>query len=300
MTREASYERLRMSPTLGPTAGAGGEALRDPSLLSTLVSTVAGTPPRSALLAAWGNAWLAGDASLPELVEHVTAHDDVHTVSGLAPLGLPLEGAVARLRAAGVQRLRLVLPAPGDAVGLPGPGPFTAAALTASEGVLALREDGSGTGLVPALESHGSPFDGTVTTVTWTAHDVQVPGPDPGPFLHDAEHDLRRGVVACAAALRDLDFARWRPEVAGSLTDLRREARSGIDEDELPGGYPQRARQLLVQARQLAGVLQLAGQDNGGAVDTREAAAREHALRELGRLVRRARVAGYNAYGLST
>ena len=197
-----------------------------------------------------------------------------------------------------VQSLRLVLPAPGDAVGLPGPGPFTTAALTASEGVLALRADGTGTGLVPSLEHHGSPFDGTVTTVTWTAYDVVVPGPDPGPFLHDAEHDLRRGVVECVSALRDLDVARWRPEVAEALTALRRQARGGIDEDELPGGYPQRARQLLVQARQLAGVLQLAGQDTGGAVDTREASGRERALRELGRLVRRARVAGYNAYGL--
>ncbi len=54
-----------------------------------------------------------------------------------------------------------------------------------------------------------------------------------------------------------------------------------------------------MQARQLAGVLSLAGQDVGGAVDTREAAAREQALRELARLVRRAHVAAYNAYGLA-
>jgi hypothetical protein len=142
-----------------------------------------GTPPRSALLAAWGNAWLAGDAGLPELVGRVTAHDDAHTVVGLTADDLPLERAVARLRAAGVERLRLVLPAPGDAVGLPGPGPFSRAALTASEGVLAMRPGGTGTGLVPTLQSHGSAFDGTVTTVTWTAYDVVVAGPDPGPFL---------------------------------------------------------------------------------------------------------------------
>jgi hypothetical protein len=261
------------------------------------VSTAAAAPPRSALLAAWGNAWLAGDTALPELVERVTAYDDEHRVVGLGPDDLPLERAVARLRAAGVVRLRVVLPAPGDAVGLPGPGPFTRAALIASEGVLALRADGTGTGLVPALTSHGSAFDGTVTTVAWTAHDVIVAGPDPGPYLHDAEHDLRRGIVECASTLRDLDVARWRPDVAAALQDLRRQARAGIDEDELPGGYPQRARQLLVQARQLAGVLQLAGQDLGGAVDTHEAADREQALRELARVVRRAHVAAYNAYG---
>ena len=261
------------------------------------MSSVAGASPRSALLAAWGNAWLAGDTGLPELVQRVSAYDDEHRVVGLAADDLPLERAMARLRAAGVVRLRVVLPAPGDALGLPGPGAFTAAALTAREGVLALRADGTGTGLVPTLESHGSPFDGTVTTVTWSASDVAVAGPEPGPFLHDAEHDLRRGVLECAGALRDLDVARWRPDVAGALQDLRRQARHGLDDDELPGGYPPRARQLLVQARQLAGVLQLATQDAGGAVDTRETAAREAALRELARVVRRAHVAAYNAYG---
>lgn len=261
------------------------------------MSILAATPPRSALLAAWGNAWLAGDVSLPELVTRVCGYDDSHVVQGLELQGLPLDRAVARLRAAGVERLRLVLPAPGDALGLPLPGPFTGAALAAGEGVLALRPDGSGSGLVPSLHPHGSAAEGTAMTVTWTAYVVSRPGPDPGPFLHDAEHDLRRGVVECAAALRDLDVGRWRPDVAGPLDDLRRQARSGLDEDELPRGYPQRARQLLTSTRQLAGVLQLAGQDSGGALDTRESAGREKALRELARLVRRARVAAYNAYG---
>ena len=265
------------------------------------------TPPRSALLAAWGAAWLAGEASLPELVERVCAHDDLHTVdlrlvdqrpgAGMAADVLPLDRAVARLRAAGCTRLRVVLPAPGDLVGLPGPGEFTRAAVEASEGVLFLRPDGEGTGLVPALTSHGSPFDGTVTTVRWTAYEVVAAGPDPGPFLHDAEHDLRRGVVEVAAALRDLDVARWRPEVADALADLRRQARNGIDTDELPGSYPTRARELLVRARQLGAVVQLALEDTGGAVDTREAVERERALRALGGLVRRARIAAYNAYG---
>ena len=261
---------------------------------------VAGVPPRSALLAAWGSAWLAGDASLPDLVDRVTAHDDLHTVTGLGLDDLPLERAVGRLRADGVARLRVVLPAPGDPLGLPGPGPFTAAALEAGEGVVAVRPDGTGHGLVPTLTAHGSALDGTVTTVRWTVHPVTVTAPDPGPYLHDAEHDLRRGVVEVAAALRDLDVARWNPDVADALRDLRSQARAGIDEDELPGGYPPRARDLLVRARQLAGVVQLAGQDSGGAVDTHEASARERQLRELARLVRRARVAAYNAYGEPT
>lgn len=253
--------------------------------------------PRSALLAAWANAWLAGEAALPEVVGRVTSADDLHTVTGLWVDDLPLEQALGRLRADGVTRLRVVLPAPGDVVGLPGPGPFTAAAVTAAEGVLALRPDGSGTGLVPAVTAHGSEFDGTVTTVLWTAHAIEVGGPDPGPFLHDAEHDLRRGLAECVEVLGALDVARWRPEIAGDLQALRDEARRGLHDDELPGGYPPRARQVLAQARQLAGVLQLAGQDTGGAVDTHETAQREQALRRLADLVRRARVAAYNAHG---
>jgi hypothetical protein len=257
-----------------------------------------GTPPRSALLAGWGNAWLAGDVGLSEFVERVAAMDDDHTVTGLWVDDLALEQAAGRLRADGVTRLRLVLPAPGDVVGLPGPGPFTTASLGASEGVIALREDGSGTGLVPAITAHGSAFDGTVTTVMWTAYDVSSVGPDPGPYLHDAEHDLRRGLVECVELLRGLDVARWRPELAEALQDLRSQARRGIDDDELPGSYSIRARQLLVQARQLAGVLSLATVDAGGAVNTRETIAREQALRGLERLVRRARIAAYNSYGI--
>jgi len=261
------------------------------------VPAACAAPPRSALLAAWGSAWLAGDAGLAELAQRVTVHDDLHAVSGLALDDLDLAGGVARLRAAGASELRVVLPAPGDPLGLPGPGPFTSAALEAGEGVVALRPDGTGTGLVPAVSAHGSALDGTVTTVRWTAFDVAYSGPYCGPFLHDAEHDLRRGVVEVAATLRDLDVARWRPDLAEALRALRSEARAGIDDDELPGGYPVRARELLVRARQLAGVVALAGSNTGGAVDTRETDAREAALRELARLVRRARVAAYNCYG---
>ncbi|MDP9181548.1 MAG: hypothetical protein M3P04_02070 [Actinomycetota bacterium] len=253
-------------------------------------------PPRSALLACWTTAWLAGEVGLPELTSRVTAYDDSHVVAGLWVDDLDLEQAVGRLRAEGVQRVRLVLPAPGDPLGLPGPGPFTQAALLAGEGVLALRADGRGHGLVPALQSHGSALDGTVTTVTWQAYDVTDPGVDQGPYLHEAEHDLRVGVMEAAKALTDLDVARWDPDVADALDDLRRAQRRGITDDELPGSWPTRARDVLVRTRALATLVQLADQSLGGAIDTREAEARAAVLRDLARVVRRARVAAYNAH----
>ncbi len=252
-------------------------------------------PPRSALLACWLTAWLSGEASLPELVARATALDDGHLVAGLWVDDLDLEQAAGRLRAEGVRRVRVVLPVPGDPLGLPGPGPFTAAALAAGEGVLALRADGSGTGLVPQLISHGTELDGTVTTVTWQCWPVTVTAPDPGPFLHEAEHDLRLGVVEAARSLAELDVARWSPDVADALMDLRSAARRGLDDDELPRSWPPRAREVLVRTRQLAALLSLAQRDVGGAVDARQAEERDRVLRDLARVVRRARVAAYNS-----
>ena len=254
-------------------------------------------PPRSALLACWTTAWLAGEVGLAEVVEKVTAYDEAQRVAGLWVDDLDLEQALGRLRAEGVTRVRLVLPAPGDPLGLPGPGPFTQAALLAGEGVLALHDDGSGWGLVPTITSHGSALDGTVTTVGWQATPVTMPGPDQGPFLHEAEHDLRVGLSEATQALVDLDVARWDPDVADALMDLRKAQRRGMTDDELPGSWPPRARDLLVRTRALSALVQLADASTGGAVDAREAAARAGVLRELARVVRRARVAAYNAHG---
>jgi hypothetical protein len=259
------------------------------------VST-APVPPRSALLACWTTAWLAGEVGLPEVVARSTAYDESHLISGLWVDDLDLEQALGRLRAEGVVRVRLVLPAPGDPLGLPGPGPFTQAALVAGEGVLALRADGAGYGLVPTLNSHGSPFDGTVTTVSWHAYSVTTDGPDPGPFLHEAEHDLRVGVMEAARALTEMDVARWDPDVAEALDDLRRAQRRGITDDELPGSWPARARDVLVRTRALATLVQLADRSEGGTVSAYEAEQRAAVLRDLARVVRRARVAAYNAH----
>jgi hypothetical protein len=94
----------------------------------------------------------------------------------------------------------------------------------------------------------------------------------------------------------DLDVARWDPDVADALDDLRRAQRRGISDDELPGSWPTRARDVLVRTRALATLVQLADKSTGGAIDTREAEARAAVLRNLARVVRRARVAAYNAH----
>jgi len=259
------------------------------------VSATLTPAPRSALLSCWTRAWLSGEASLPEVVARVTGHDDLHLVADLWIDDLELDQAVGRLRADGIDRLRVVLPAPGDPLGLPGPGQFTKEAMLAGEGVLALKADGTGYGLVPSITSHGSDLDGTVTSVRWSAYPVEISGPDQGPFLHEAEHDLRRGLVEATQALVDLDVARWNPDIGNALDDLRQARRRAPEEDDLPDGWSARARQVLTQAGYISRILTLVGNDIGGAVDSHEAEARSKVLRDLARVVRRARVAAFNA-----
>ncbi|HEX5494630.1 MAG TPA: hypothetical protein VFX70_08680 [Mycobacteriales bacterium] len=267
---------------------------------------------RSGLLAAWGSAWLAGRVSYDDAVDAVTGADEPHRVVGLAaphlagsdgiadepaegpgdgPVGAPAEDPgvplgwlLTALRDRGSTAVRLVLPVPGDPRGLPGPGPFTSAAVTANEAVLV-----PGLGAVPALTRHGSAVGSAATSVRWTAYRVGEPTPDPL-SVAEAEHDLAAALREATAALVEVDAASWSPGGAPDADLVRRHA-----EPRLPPGWPARAVRLLVQADRLAGVLSLADADApGGAVTGAQARARDEALRPLRTAVRRARLAAYN------
>lgn len=248
---------------------------------------MAGVRVRSGVFAAWASAWLAGEAAYDDVVSRVTGGDEPHRVTGTlvgageAPLGWVLP--VLRERSpAGVSA---VLPVPGDPRGLPGPGPFTSAALAAGEAVV-----GRGIGLVPAVTEHGSALGSRATCVLWTAYEVGEPAPDPL-TVAEAEHELTAATRDAASALAALDVASWRPEVAGELARVRR----GVTPD-LPPGHDGRAVRLLAQADRLAAVLDLARADApGGSVTAVEARARDEALRPLATALRRARLAAYNA-----
>ena len=246
---------------------------------------------RSGVLAAWTSAWLAGEAAYDDVVARVTGDDEPHRVTGLpgsdgeTPLGeTPLGWALPVLRERSPEGVRAVLPEAGDPRGLPGPGPFTTAALAAGEAVV-----GRGIGLVPTITSHGSVSDSTCT-VLWTAYELSEPAADPL-TVPEAEHDLTTATREAASALAALDVASWRPEVADGLAKVRR----GVTPD-LPPGHDARAVRLLASADRLAAVLDLARADApGGAVNGTEARARDEALRPLATAVRRARQAAYNA-----
>jgi hypothetical protein len=230
-------------------------------------------------MAWWLSAGLRGDAGPDDVLDgvrrSVVGTDAAHDVAGLEgpehPGTLPLVLAIGRFRAAGARSAGLALPSPGDPVGLGGPRPFNVAALETGEAVLL---EGCGLGLVPHRAGAG---------VVW-----QVLPADRRPLvdLGEADRGLRAALTAVASALAALDVARWRPEVADELMNLRH--RPAYD---APPGTPPRAVELAGRGLQAMGIVELALEDQGGAVTALEAARREEALRPLDAAGRRALVA---------
>jgi hypothetical protein len=246
---------------------------------------------RSSRFVAWVRAWRAGLVPYDEVADEI-AGDEEHLVADApgAWTDLPLREALPAFSRLNADQIRLALPVPGDPRGLPGPGPFTGAALLAGEAVVA-----AGLGLVPELRTHTSGSGMTFETVLWRVFPLPLeavnrsaPGPDPA----EAEAELSLALAEATTALTRLDVAQWRPELAGALAALRRPD-CGTD---LPPGFDPRSRRLYARASVLDRVLALAEQTApGGAANGYEAQQRDAALRPLTMACRRALVAACNA-----
>lgn len=229
--------------------------------------------PVSVVLAWWGTAWLRGDA-VPDLVlDAVIGDDATHAVAGLPGEDgtVTLLGALAALRRSGATALGCALPAPGDPVGLGGPPSFNAAALDVGEAVVV---GGCELGLVPTRVG---------AAVVWEASPA---GRRPLPDVGEADRELRRALLESADALAALDVARWRPDVADELIDLRRPQPVAA-----APGVPARCLDLAGRGLQALTIVELALADDGGAVTAAEAEQRRAALQPLDRAGRRALVA---------
>lgn len=255
--------------------------------------------PRSAALAAWGSAVLTGAASIDDAVSTVQADDLPHEVD-LAAVGLEapvggLVGLIAALRRSGVTRLRVHLPVEGDLAGLPGPPEFNLAALDAGECVV--TQDGPPCGFVPVVTQHGHPdaddeLLDTATSVTWRGFAIR-------PLAHLTGHtdlsECRQSLLTTLAEASDdlerLDTVNWAADPAPGLDRLRRRSVSA----GMPPGTPPRAAQVLDLAWRVRAVVELARQDDGGAVNTWESTQRQQALRRLDVVSRHAVVAAVNA-----
>jgi hypothetical protein len=247
---------------------------------------------RSSRFVAWVRAWRAGLIPYDEVAEEIAGEEE-HVVADApgAWTDVPLREGLTAFSKLHPDEIRLVLPAPGDPRGLPGPGtPFTGAALVAGEGVIATH-----LGLVPEVHSHTSGSGDVFETVVWRCHPLPETtgqaGPDPVTTA-EAEGELALALAEATARLTRLDVAQWRPELASALATLRRQD-FGC---ELPPVYDPRARRLFARASVLDRVLALADHvAPGGAVNLHEARQRDEALRPLLTACRRALVAACNA-----
>ncbi|MFI8287178.1 hypothetical protein ACIF84_29545 [Streptomyces albidoflavus] len=251
------------------------------------------TEPRSGLLAAWGNALLAGLVSPDDAASAIVGEDARHRVVGLPdwpePAGLTL--ALGRLRSLGATGFRVALPVPGHPLGLSGPPEFNERAMAAEEAVVTV---GAGLGLVPEVAVAGPEGDVHVEVV-WHCLPVREAPPADVPSLGEAERELAQALREATEVLARLDVAGSGPVAEAALDAYRARAHAGA-KDALAPGYPQRAVRVLELADRVALLVELAGSSgHGGAVSAAEMAARAEALRPVERTARRAKVAAYGA-----
>jgi hypothetical protein len=255
-------------------------------------------PCPSATFTVWASAWLVGAAAPDDVLDALAPWADAHDVQAvdadtarlttLPPPEEPISSLTFLLaalrRAAGGHGVacpaRLVLPAPGDVRGLPGPGMFSSAAIAAGEGVLfAETGHGVGLGIVP------TPVADRV--LRWTVYSVAELGPPPEfVALSHAEHDLRDQVRQSASVLTSLGVARHRPGVREEIAAALRARPASL----WPAGMPPQALRVLQQADEVDAILAAASvEEPGGALSASAATARREALRPIETAVRVAR-----------
>jgi hypothetical protein len=247
-------------------------------------------PCPSATFTVWASAWLAGavapdnvlDALSPWAEAHdVQAADPVTArVTGLSAPGTPVSSMAFLLaalrRATPKSPGRLVLPAPGDVRGLPGPGVFSRQATAAGEGVVFPE---AGFGLVPTRVAEG--------VLRWTVYPLPENSPPPEHVpLAQAERDLREEVRRSASILTSLGVARHRPGVREEIAAALRARPASL----WPSGMPGHALRVLQHADEVEAILGAASMDEpGGALSASAASARRAALRPIETAVRVAR-----------
>lgn len=249
-------------------------------------------PPSAVLLGLWGTAALQGEVPVRRAVAASRGPDDVW-----APDGVELAGVLDRLRAARVTSLRVVLPAPGDPRGLPGPTGFSAVACQAGECVLAVDACPAGStatvALVPSVQRFGSDLE-PGRLVTWTEHRVEHRPALEVVSLAEADRDLRAGLLETTRQLEALDVATWRDDLAGHWADL---ASARLDARRLPVGLSPRAGRTLATGLRIRALVTFALEDEGGAVSGWEISRRRELLRELDGIARRAVAAAASSPG---
>jgi hypothetical protein len=246
------------------------------------------TARRSTRFVTWVRAWRSGLVPFDEVAGEIAA-DEEHLVTDSPGTwtDVPLPQALPAFTKLHPDEIRLVLPAPGDPRGLPGPGELTGAALVAGEAVMT-----PSFGVVPQVQRHVSGSGVEFETVLWRFFPVADYRPGFQLGAAEAEGELTVALGEATAQLTKLDIAQWKPELAGALQALRRPESTAT----LPPGFDPRARRLFARASVLDQVLALADLNApGAAVNGYEAQQRDAALRPLTNACRQALVAACNS-----
>ncbi|PZR52516.1 hypothetical protein DNL40_11575 [Xylanimonas oleitrophica] len=238
--------------------------------------------PRAAVLALW----LATDGAAPGVVVRcVQGDDEPHTVTGLPGFAGDSAGLkdLVETWTSGPREVCAPLPAPGDPSGVPAAA--SAAATEAGECVLVSTRGGSWA-VVPRITEFGSVLE-LGHLVAWDVRPVPAWSTALAGAvgsLADAERELRTSLITATEALDSLDVARWRDDAADAIEAVRS---SSTDAWPVPALDGRRARVLQLATRLLA-IVDLATDDDGGAVNLWQADQRSTALREVERTARHA------------
>src|SRR5436309_5500552 len=155
------------------------------------------TVRRSTRFVTWVRSWRAGLVPYDEVAAEI-AEDEEHLAAD-APgtwTEVPLGEILSIFAPLHPDQVRLVLPAPGDPRGLPGPGDFTSAALLAGEAALT-----GPYGLVPEVRQHTSGSGDVFETVLWRVYELPEAATEPGPGVGEAEADLNAALAEATAQL---------------------------------------------------------------------------------------------------
>jgi len=245
---------------------------------------------RSARLAAWGSAWLAGTAAFDQVLDAVAGRGRHAAGPGFDTPGVhPVGVALTDWKRAGTSGLRLALPVPGDVRGLAGSTELRDAALRAGAAVYG-RD--FGVTVLPGPETPSS----AGREYVWHRGPAPEQPADAAALadavsLADAEYELAEAIRQTATEFTERGMTSWLSDIAPALSNARRAG----ERLHLPASHPPRAVRLIAQAERLTAVFALVDSDDTGPLTAAEMAERAEALAPLRIAVRRALLAGYNA-----
>ncbi|MEI8080802.1 MAG: hypothetical protein WCI74_03045 [Actinomycetes bacterium] len=246
--------------------------------------------PRAAVLAPWWNSWLIGACSGDDLIDamaafgrHVVVDQSGHPeqlIVGLGQLRSASARPIADSSSCSPPTARVVLPVPGDPLGLPGPATFNQLAVQAGQAVVL---DGTATALVPTASAN---------TTVWTVHPVD---PDHGTSAAIAADEATRAIKSAMleatetlASLGPLDnrdeAGRRLRSIDDALTLLR-----------LPASLPRERVATALSAVRVLAIVQVATASQHARATRSEQDAAAGSLLELARTARHALAAACNA-----